>query len=312
MLGDARGLHLDLHARHVDAGGAFAPAGLAGDAELERLRHLVRGQRVGAELARDREAQRIGAAAGDVALVAGDAVARAHDAAGERAAGAVVVAHLDRALETAAGAGIGRPVEPRIDLVGVVIRRVTEQRAVVEFRRIDDLARIEAVVRIEARLDLLERAHQLRPEHLVVEFRAHDAVAVLARMRALVGLHHVEGFLGDRAHRLDVVLEPQVEHRPHMQAADRGVRIPGAAGAVLLEDGGEPRGVVREMLERHRAVLDERDRFALLLHRHHDVEAGGAHLGDGGLQGGIEHLDHPAPFCAGSCPRTGRDRPSAR
>ena len=115
VLGDARGLHLDLHARHVDAGGAFAPAGLAGHAELERLRHLVRGQRVGAELARDREAQRVGAAAGDVALVAGDAVARAHDAAGERAAGAVVVAHLDRALETAAGAGIGRPVEPRID-----------------------------------------------------------------------------------------------------------------------------------------------------------------------------------------------------
>ena len=87
-----------------------------------------------------------------------------------------------------------------------------------------------------------------------------------------------------------------------MQAADRGVRIPGAAGAVLLEDGGEPRGIVGEMLERHRAVLDERDRFALLLHRHHDVEAGGAHLGDGGLQCGIEHLDHSAPFCAGLVP----------
>src|SRR6185295_5766801 len=105
VLGDARGLHLDLHARHVDAGGTLAPAGLAGDTQLERLRHLVRGQRVGSELARDREAQRVGAAAGDVALVAGDAVARAHDAAGECAAGAVVVAHLDRALETAPAPG---------------------------------------------------------------------------------------------------------------------------------------------------------------------------------------------------------------
>ena len=55
--------------------------------------------------------KRIGAAARDVALVAGDAIARAHDAAADLAAGAVVVAHLDRALETAAGAGIGRPVE---------------------------------------------------------------------------------------------------------------------------------------------------------------------------------------------------------
>jgi hypothetical protein len=51
VLGDPRRLHLDLHARHVDAGRALAPAGLAGDAELERLRHLVRGQCVGSELA---------------------------------------------------------------------------------------------------------------------------------------------------------------------------------------------------------------------------------------------------------------------
>ena len=34
--------HLDLHARHVDAGRAFAPAGLAGDAKLHRLRHRRR------------------------------------------------------------------------------------------------------------------------------------------------------------------------------------------------------------------------------------------------------------------------------
>ena len=180
----------------------------------------------------------------------------------------------------------------------MVVRPVAEERAVVEIRRMHDLAGIEAVVRIEAPLDLLERAHELRPEHRLVEFRAHDAVAVLARMRALVGAHHVEGFLGDRAHRLDVALEPQVEHRPHMQAADRGMGIPGAARAVLFENVGEPRGIVRQMLERDGAVLDEGDRFAFLLHRHHDVETGGAHLGDGGLQLGIEHLDHPAPFCA--------------
>ena len=61
-------------------------------------------------------------------------------------------------------------------------------------------------------------------------------------------------------------------------------------------------GVVGQMLERHRAILDEGDRFALLLHRHHDVEAGGAHVGDGGLQFGIEHLDHAAPFGAALVP----------
>ena len=83
-------------------------------------------------------------------------------------------------------------------------------------------------------------------------------------------------------------------------------------GAVLLEDVGEPRGVVGEMLERHRAVLDEGDRLSLLLHRHHDVEAGGAHLGDRGLQLGIEHLDHAAPLGAAVGSSRSRDRPSAR
>src|SRR5262249_44355771 len=145
----ARGLHLDLHARHIDAGRALAPAGLAGDAELERLLHLVGGERVGAELAGDRKPQRVGAAAGDVALIAGDAVARAHHAAGQRAAGAVVVAHLDRALETAAGAGIGRPVEPGVDQPGVVVGAIAEDAAVVEFGRAHDLAGIEATLRVE-------------------------------------------------------------------------------------------------------------------------------------------------------------------
>ena len=34
----------------------------------------------------------------------------------------------------------------------------------------------------------------------------------------------------------------------------------------------------------------------VVLHRHHDVEAGGAHLGDAALQLGIEHFDDAAPF----------------
>ena len=46
----ARRENLDLHARHVDAGRAFAAARLAGNAELQRLGHLVGRQRIGAEL----------------------------------------------------------------------------------------------------------------------------------------------------------------------------------------------------------------------------------------------------------------------
>ena len=81
-----------------------------------------------------------------------------------------------------------------------------------------------------------------------------------------------------------------------MQAALGGMRIHGAARAVLGEDGVEPLGIVGEVRQRHRAILDKGDRLALLLHRHHHIEAGGAEIGDAGLQGGFGDLDHAAPF----------------
>ncbi len=152
----ARSQHLDLHLGHVDTGRAFMAAGLAGHAEFERVHHLVRGQCVRSQLPRDRQPQRIGAASRNILLVAGCAVGRAHHAALEFSAGAVVVAHLDRALKAAAGAGIGRPVERGLQLAYAIVRPITKQRTIVHFWRIDDLAGIEQIVRIEARLDLPE------------------------------------------------------------------------------------------------------------------------------------------------------------
>jgi hypothetical protein len=49
-----------------------------------------------------------------------------------------------------------------------------------------------------------------------------------------------------------------------------------------------------EMLERHRAVLDERDRFPVAFHRHHDVEARLAHFPDVALERGVGDLDDAA------------------
>ena len=103
VLGRARGQHLDLHLGHVDAGRAFVAAGLAGHAEFQRIHHLVGGQRVRSELARYRQPQCVGAAPRHILFVAGGAIGRTHHAALELPAGAVVVAHLDRALKTAAG-----------------------------------------------------------------------------------------------------------------------------------------------------------------------------------------------------------------
>ncbi len=115
---------------------------------------------------------------------------------------------------------------------------------------------------------------------------------MLAGMGALVLLDHRERLLGDGAHGPGIFLQFQIEHGTHVQAADAGVRIPGALGAVACEDLGKPLGVVGEVLQRHRAVLDERDGFTLALHRHHDVETRGAHLPDRLLAGGVRDLDH--------------------
>ena len=269
----------DLHARHVDAGGTFALAALAADAQFHGVVHDIRVERLRAELAGERQPQRVGAAARGMDLVARDAIGRAHGARVELAAMAVVVAHLHRAAEAAPV----RPVERGVERRGRVAGRVAEQAAVVHARGPHDLARIEPVVRIEQILDLAERVGQARTQDRLDPFRAHQSVAVLARERALVLLHQRAGFLGDRAHLLRAVA-PHVEHRAHVQGADGRVRVPGAARSVPREHLVEALRVLREMLQRHRAVLDEGHRLAVALHRHHDVEAGLAHFPDVALR----------------------------
>src|SRR5689334_22918522 len=83
-----------------------------------------------------------------------------------------------------------------------------------------------------------------------------------------------------------------VEYGAHVQTADRRVCVPRAACAVFFENAREPVRVFREMLERHRAVLDEGDRFAVAFHGHHDVEARFTDFPDIALQGWIDNLDN--------------------
>ena len=116
---------------------------------------------------------------------------------------------------------------------------------------------------------------------------------MLAAEGALVLAHQRAGFFGDGAH-LGGAVAAHVEDRPHVQRADRRVRVPGAAGAVPREHFGQRVGVVGQMLERHRAVLDEAHRLAVALQAHHDVEAGLAHFPQVFLRRVVGHLDHAA------------------
>ena len=290
---EARRQHLDLHLRHVDAGRAFALARLAGNAQRHRIGDRVGRHRIGAELPGERQAQRVGAPARHVRLVARHAVRRAHHAGIEGAAGAVVVAHLDRAEHAAERPGMVRPVELRREVGNRrVAPVVAEQRAVIHARRTHDAARVQHVVRIERVLHGLERTHDARAEHRFVEFAARQAVAVFAAVRALVLAHERKAFLRHRAHGGDVLRVLHVQHRADVQAADRGMRIPRALGAVPFEHVVEPFGVVGKVLEIDGAVLDERHRLPVALHRHHDVEAGLAHRGDIGLERGVARAHH--------------------
>ena len=146
-------------------------------------------------------------------------------------------------------------------------------------------------------LDLAEVSNDARAEHGFVKFRAHETIAVLAGMRSLVFAHHGECFLGDGAHRSDVLFQFEVQHRTYVKTAFGSMRIHGAAGAVFGEDGIEPLGVIGKMRQRYGAVLDKGHRLALFFHGHHDVEAGGPKFGNAGLQTRIDNLDHSAP-CA--------------
>ena len=272
---------LDLHPRHVHPGRAFAPAALAADAELHGAGHVVGGERIGPKLAGEREPQRVGAPARQVPLPPGRPEGGAHHAGVGLAAGAVVVAHLRRAEEAARPVG---PVERRGERSRGVARPEAEERAVVHPGRANDLAGIEEAPGVEGVLHLLEGAHERRPEHALVELRTDDAVAMLAGMAALVFAHHGEGFLRNGAHGGRALGPLQVQHRAHMQEADRGVGVPGAGRAVLLEDARQPVGEIAQILQRHGAVLDEGDRLALGLHRHDDVEPRLAHAPDAGLE----------------------------
>ena len=184
----------------------------------------------------------------------------------------------------------------------MIVRPVAEESPVVHLRRVDDLAGVEQALRIEQALHLAESVDQPLAEHRLVEFGADDAVAMLAGMGALVFADQLERLFGDRPHLPDFDVLLHVEHRPDVQAADRGMGIPGPRRTVPGEDLVEAGGVVRQMRQFDGAVLDEGDRLPLLLHRHHDVEAGFAQFGDGALLPRIGDGHHAALRLAAALP----------
>ncbi len=126
-------------------------------------------------------------------------------------------------------------------------------------------------------------------------FAAAQPVAVFAAVGAAKFPHQTGSLLGDRAHFLRASgrsVSAHIEDRTNVQRTDGGVRIPGAVSAMSLENLRELLGVIGQMLERDRAVLDEADRFAVAFEAHHDIEPGFAHVPYISLRPGIGDSHH--------------------
>ena len=79
-----------------------------------------------------------------------------------------------------------------------------------------------------------------------------------------------------------------------MKASHRGMRVPGALGAVPVEDTGQPVGIFGEVLQLDGAILEEGHRLRLAFLAHHDVEAGFAPFGHPSLHRRVKRIDHAA------------------
>ena len=77
-----------------------------------------------------------------------------------------------------------------------------------------------------------------------------------------------------------------------MQGPDRSVGVPGALGVVFVKNLGQAVGVIGQVLQANRAILDEGHRFTVALHRHHDVEALLADLPNRRLETGVGGFDN--------------------
>ncbi len=136
-------------------------------------------------------------------------------------------------------------------------------------------------------LQLAKRLVEHRSIHLLLERAADQAVAMFARERPAILEHQVGDFLGDRLELAHAVLGLEVDHRPDVQAADRGMRVDAGLRLVPRDDLQELGDVVAQVLGCDGCVLDERDRLGVSLLGHRQPQRHRAELPDASLGRGI-------------------------
>ncbi len=222
---------LGLHTRHVYASGTFTSTTLASDAQVHGFGHGVRGECIRPKLSRYSEAQRVGAPAGDVLLVAGNSIRWAHDARIGLSASTIVVTYLD----CVGWVVLFGPVQRGLDISRRIIGFVAKETTIIHARWAHNASGIKQAAWIKAVLDFFKQMYDLGPKHGFVEFRSHDAITMFAGVRSLVLADHGKGLFRDGAHLANIGLGFHVEDGAHMQASDRRMCIPSATCAVFCK-----------------------------------------------------------------------------
>ena len=160
---------------------------------------------------------------------------------------------------------------------------------------IDDALWAEQVDRVEVVFDLAKGLVDLWAKLPFNPLAPAQAVAMLAAVGALVFAYQRGCFFSNGPHLGCAPICPTLAHvqnGTNMQRTDRGVRVPGAFAAVFFEHLGQPVCVVGQVLQRHRAVFNKADRFAVTFEAHHDVQTGLAHFPQVFLRRVVNHFNH--------------------
>ena len=223
---------------YIDSYRALGFAGFATEAQVECLVDGLAAEAFLAQRAGEHLPEQAGAATGGVLLLAGGAVAGAHDAALGVKAGAHAHATLGGALQRAT---VGGEDEVGFELGGFLAgngRRLAQVLdGVVDADGVGELAGIHAVRWVPDGLEFLKGVDQLGTEHLGQQGGAGLAVAVLAGERAAKAEDEISGAVEERAEVAHTSLRAEVEVDAHVDAALAIVSVERAVVTELSQKG---------------------------------------------------------------------------
>ena len=147
----------------------------------------------------------------------------------------------------------------------------------------DNLAGIEHVGGIEGGFHFTECIVDRRSEHLFLEGRPHQSIAVFTGKGAAVFQHQIGHFRGDGLKAFHTLRALQIDDGPNVQQPNRCVRIEAGLCVIFRQNLLEVFDVIPQALRRHRSIFDERDRLGVAGLGHRQPQRGAAQLPDAGL-----------------------------